>query len=178
MALAACANRLFILAFLLAGTSRCTAGSSGVSLTWNASPDTNVAGYAIYFGTNSGSYMTRIDAGTNMAGLIPSLTPQTKYYFTVTAYNNAGIESAPASEIAFTVPTLLQMIAGKTAAAGVTLGFTAAAGHWYLLQAAPDLRNWTTIWQSSVATQTAWTTYQDVPQGAPLPQKFYRLVVH
>jgi Fibronectin type III domain len=176
------ARLIFLLAILQLGTFRCAAATPDAgqvgSLNWDASPDTSVVGYAIYYGTNSGNYTTRIDAGTNTAELIPGLVPGTKYYFIVTAYNAAAVESTPSNEIAITAPTLLQLTMGTTPSAGLTLGFTAVTGHWYELQATPDLQNWTTLWQSSVAAQTSWTTYQDVPQGNIPPQRFYRLIVH
>src|ERR1700750_3075795 len=63
-------------------------GDQSVSLAWNASPDTNVVGYVLYYGTSSGNYTNRIDMGTNTTATIDGLkNPGTNYYFAATAYN-------------------------------------------------------------------------------------------
>jgi hypothetical protein len=58
------------------------------------------------------------------------------------------------------------------------ISFTAFAGHWYDLQASTDLKNWTSIWQTSTAGSTASVSYSDVPAGAPYQKRFYRYVQH
>lgn len=173
-------TRLVFVVLPLLGKFNCTAAPVGMpvaSLSWNASQDPSVAGYAIYYGTNSGSYSMRIDAGTNTTDSITNLTPGTEYYFSVTSYNAAGIESTPSNQIAVTAPTLLQLEMSNPTA-GATLGFIALAGHWYQLQVTSDLKNWSNLWQSAVASQMIWTTYQDNFPGNIAGQRFYRLVIH
>lgn len=70
----------------------------------DGTPLTTLAGYRIYYGTTRGTYPNRVDipnAGITMA-LIERLAPAT-YYFVMTAYDSAGVESAFTAEVAKTV---------------------------------------------------------------------------
>ncbi|MDB6020200.1 MAG: Fibronectin, type domain protein [Pedosphaera sp.] len=173
-------SRVLFFALLLMWVSRCAAVSEkqGVMLGWDASVDSNVVGYAVYSGTNSGTYTTRVDMGTNTTGLVPGLVPGAGYCFVVVAYDANGLESLPSNEILVQAPVPLHMTMGATPSSPVTLHFTVAAGHWHELQATSDLSNWTTLWQTSVAAVNSWVQYQDFPQGAAQSQRFYRLVLH
>jgi fibronectin type 3 domain-containing protein len=61
----------------------------------DGSPLSNLAGYRVYWGQTQGNYSNSVTVGN--AGLsryvVDQLTPAT-WYFTVTALNAAGIESA------------------------------------------------------------------------------------
>ncbi len=83
---------------------RAQAGQS-VSLAWDASPDTNVVGYFLYYGTTSGAYSSKINAGGSTTATVTNLTLGTTYYFAATAYDAAGDESVPSNEISYAVPT-------------------------------------------------------------------------
>ncbi len=75
-----------------------TAGSGSVTLSWNANTD-DTAGYKIYYGASSGSYGAALDAKTATSAIINGLTPSKTYYFTVTAVDPSGNESARAGEV-------------------------------------------------------------------------------
>lgn len=71
-----------------------------VTLAWDASPSADVAGYKVYYGTQSGQYDHWMDAGAagtaDIGGLVEGLT----YYFAVAAYSSAGQESGVSLEAA------------------------------------------------------------------------------
>ena len=85
--------------------------NSGITFSWvaptensNGSALTNLAGYKIHYGTISQDY-TQVVALNN-----PSLNryvldslPSGTYYFAITAYNSAGIESTLSGEISATL---------------------------------------------------------------------------
>lgn len=77
-----------------------------VILNWDASPDTNIAGYKLYYGTNSGSYPQVVSAGLVTQTTVTGLTPGTPYYFAATASDSTGLESDYSNEITFTMPAL------------------------------------------------------------------------
>jgi hypothetical protein len=82
---------------------------SSVVLTWNADSatsdsGTNATGYRLHWGSASGVYTQTQDAGNNLTATVSSLTSGTTYYFVVTAYNSAGVDSSPSNEISYTAP--------------------------------------------------------------------------
>jgi hypothetical protein len=78
--------------------------ASAVTLAWDASPDPDVAGYHLHYGTNgSGSYQVAIDCGNVTTNTVTGLVPGVTYWFVVTAYNTSGLESDPSNEISYTV---------------------------------------------------------------------------
>ena len=79
------------------------AASNSVQLGWDASPDTSVTGYNLYYGTSSRTYAGYKPVSTTSTSLT-NLTPGTTYYFAVTAKNGAGLESSYSSEVTYTEP--------------------------------------------------------------------------
>jgi hypothetical protein len=84
------------------------AADGGVRLRWKNSPDTDTAGYLVYYGTGRDDYfggdaiqgVSPIDAGKQNTILIDGLTNGTLYYFRVAAYDrrNTGGASFHAGE--------------------------------------------------------------------------------
>ena len=78
-----------------------------IILTWDANQEAGVVGYKVYYGTSSGTYTgsganigpSPIDIGNTVSATIAGLDDTKPLYFTVTAYNANGEESAYASEV-------------------------------------------------------------------------------
>jgi hypothetical protein len=151
------------------------AGQS-VSLSWNTNAGAAPAGYALYRGTSTGNYTTRIDVGTNTTVTLTGLKEGQTNFFAVAAYNAARVEGAPSPEIVYLVPGLARLTPPKSGNPA-SISFPAAIGHWYEVQASVNLTTWSTIWQSSSSTSNAWMTFQD-PQSATFSKRFYRVVMH
>jgi hypothetical protein len=75
------------------------ANAANVTLAWDA--ESGVAGYRLHYGTSSGSYTQSSDVGTNTTATVSNLTAGQMYYFVVTAYNSAGLESQPSDQVSF-----------------------------------------------------------------------------
>ncbi len=60
---------------------------------------TDVVGYMIHYGTASGSYSMAIDVGNGTSYTVSNLIDGKTYYFSVTAYNAAGVESELSGEV-------------------------------------------------------------------------------
>ena len=73
---------LMVVLALVLRVDPATAGS--VSLTWNPSPDTNVIGYKIYYGTASQVYTTNLVVGNVTNTTINGLAAGATYYFAAT----------------------------------------------------------------------------------------------
>lgn len=135
-----------------------------LTLTWTASPSTNVLGYRLYYGTNYNQRNFAATVGNVTNATIDRLTSGVDYFLHVTAYDTSG-ESLPSNVVTnFIFPPL--RIEPHTYA------FTASAP------------NRTNLWQVSTNGMT-WTTRATVVTnvGAPLllvlsnnlPQQFVRL---
>ena len=78
-------------------------GQLFVTLEWNASPDSSVAGYFIYYGVESRSYTNKTDVGNTTMATLFGFVPGVTYYFTTTAYNILGLESDYSNEVSYTI---------------------------------------------------------------------------
>ncbi|SRR5581483_8218302 len=153
-------------------------GTQSVSLGWDPTTDHAAAGYKVYYGNASGNYSSRSDVGTNLTATVPGLIPGQTNYFVVTAYNAAGVEGPPSSELSYIVPGKLSTKSmGPGGSKKMQLTFAVASGHSYQVQYTSNFVTWSNLWQSGVCTSNAMMTYQD-PVTNTVARRFYRLVMH
>jgi hypothetical protein len=123
---------IFTAVIFLASLGTCFA--TNVALQWNASADSSVTGYKVYYQADSSSQPFKgtgaingaspIDVQNLTSTTISGLDPSRVYYFAVTAYNASGIES-PYSNIAsipqapFTAPSASSAVKGDVNGDGV-----------------------------------------------------------
>ncbi len=93
---------LFFLCFCFLFGSHAWAQS--VTLEWDPNTEPDLAGYKVYYGTAPRTYGTPITLGKVTTYTVTGLTPGTTYYFAVTAYNTAGLESGFSNEVFATIP--------------------------------------------------------------------------
>lgn len=76
------------------------AHSAAITLAWDPnSPSENIAGYRLYYGTESRNYSSVIDITNGTLKKVNRLAKGNQYYFAVTAYNGAGQESDFSEEL-------------------------------------------------------------------------------
>lgn len=82
-------------------------GVHSVSVTWNASTTSGLAGYNVYRGTASGGPYSRITATptTALQFTDSNVSAGQTYFYVVTALGGNGVESVTSNEIKVTVPT-------------------------------------------------------------------------
>lgn len=87
------------------GTSSPAPTTGTATLTWTApttnvdgSPLNNLAGYRIYYGTQSGNYSNSIVVGIVTTHQITNLARGYTYYFKIRAFNALGVESDLSTE--------------------------------------------------------------------------------
>ncbi len=94
-------------AFAINVSAAVASGTGSLNLNWEAptensdgTPLTDLKGYKIHYGAQSQNYTGEISVEnpTITTYLVNSL-PAGKYFFAVTAYNAAGLESSPSDEI-------------------------------------------------------------------------------
>ena len=89
-----------ILIFLFSTLFAQFSHSAEVTLMWDQNDPMSVTGYYVYYGLESGSYTTKIDAGYDSQYTLFDLDDLTSYYIAVTAYNEFG-ESDFSEEIIY-----------------------------------------------------------------------------
>lgn len=95
-------NPMKILTFSILFSFATLAPAATVSLEWDANVEPELSGYRVHYGTAAGTVTFSMDAGNATTVTIPDLKPGTVYYFTVMAYDAAGLESAPSNEVSTT----------------------------------------------------------------------------
>jgi hypothetical protein len=75
--------------------------SQSVTLTWNPSVNTNVAGYKIYYGAASLTYTNSITVGNVTNTTVTGLADDTTYFFAATTYDSTGAESEFSNEASY-----------------------------------------------------------------------------
>jgi len=119
-------KKLFVRGLFLCGASTLVCqlpvrASQSVTLTWNPTTATNIAGYKIYFGTVSHNYSatntTGLATNTTISGLVEGQT----YYFSASTYDGAGNQSTNSTEVSYVVPgtqlPALSLVTGLTVTA-------------------------------------------------------------
>ena len=86
------------------GSSSTSSSLKSVTLEWNANVEPDLAGYRVYYGSRSGSYVqpkgNGLDSGRVTSYTIAGLPVGVTYYIAITAYDAAGNESGYSSEVA------------------------------------------------------------------------------
>jgi hypothetical protein len=154
-------------------------GVTSLTVMWYKSPDTNVQGYKLYYGTTSQQYTNSIVAGNVTNALAAGITPGVTYYFAVTSYDAAGWESSYSPEISYTVP--LNSPAGTatnaalTSAASTSSGFNfsvnGTAASLYVVVASTNLTYW-----AAVATNASPFVFTD-NNASRYSRRFYKAIL-
>jgi hypothetical protein len=97
-----CLVPLFLLLCTLGVLSLSAANAETVTLAWDPSAGA-VAGYKVYYGTNSGDYKYSVNVGNINSCTISGLTEGTTYYLAATAYNTNNVESSLSKELVHTI---------------------------------------------------------------------------
>jgi hypothetical protein len=111
-----------------------TAMANGLTLEWSPNPESNIAGYKVYYGKASGLLTQMRDTGQATTCVLSDLAPSTTYYFALQAYDNLGLYSALSAQISYTTPPAnsgvvknadsapLPVLGGKVQLGSVNLG--------------------------------------------------------
>ena len=145
--------------FCLAWLTLCgVANAATLTLAWNRSPEPDIAGYVVHWGTQPGVYTSSSNVGNVTTQQVTGLADGTVYYFAVKAYNTAGLMSGYSSEVS-----------GQTSGGAPPVNYTNTSaapagviGADFNGDSRPDL-----IWQNASTWQVVvW--YLGGPQGNSL----------
>jgi hypothetical protein len=98
-------------------------GFAATFLVWNSNPEADLAGYKVYSGTRSRQYTAVVDVGDVTQYELTNLLAGTTNFFSVTAYNAEGLESALSPEVSYApslgnTPPLISNVADRSIASG------------------------------------------------------------
>jgi hypothetical protein len=80
------------------------ASAGSLTLGWDPNTESDIAGYAVAYGTQSGSYSKTIDVGNRTTVEVSGLIDGERYYFVVFAYDRDGEISPPSAEVVGLAP--------------------------------------------------------------------------
>ena len=89
------------------------AAAQQLTLAWDASASSAVAGYRLYYGTNTRSYQFVTNTGLMLTQAVV-LPHRGRWFFAATAYDTNGLESDFSSEVSWESKPAPPVMAGKT----------------------------------------------------------------
>ena len=99
------AAHVTVVGMALAAVTPSVVRGADITVSWDhPSPSSAVAGYNLYYGTQSQNYTAMLDAGTNTIATVSNLSVGTAYYFAATSYSSGGLESGFSTEASYVVP--------------------------------------------------------------------------
>ena len=85
-----------------------TLAANTASLSWDAVTHPSLAGYRVYYGTASGTYLQAAGLGLNVGNvttfMVTGLASGTRYFFAVTAFDSSSNESGYSNEVFKDIP--------------------------------------------------------------------------
>jgi hypothetical protein len=85
--------------------SSAAALSAQVTLAWDPNTETDLEGYKLYYGFESGNYLYSVDVSNQTSHTISDLEPNRVHYFAATAYDTDNNESGFSDEITYLTPS-------------------------------------------------------------------------
>lgn len=98
---------LYALLLCVAGVPDASAGN--LTLQWDPSPDSSVAGYTVFVGTEPGKYSTTFNVGNQLQFVFRDAQPGRAYYFAVAAYTSGNTAGPLSAEVSGQVDASLQL---------------------------------------------------------------------
>jgi hypothetical protein len=123
-----CPTSVMVAVYCLVHFVFTAAADQSLTLKWDASPDSDISGYRLYYGEISGSSTNQLSAGNNTSATV-SLLSGRSYFAYVTAVNRDGQESRPSNLLTYAPqsgPTL-PLIPDQLVTEGATLAVSVTA---------------------------------------------------
>jgi hypothetical protein len=168
-------NGKLILALLVFA---CSGYAADVRLVWDPPAEAGAAGYKLYRGTASHGYDSVTDVGNATSFTVTGLAAGT-YYFAVTAYDAARVESGYSNEVVFQVAggDTAPPVISSVSVSGITS--SAAAISWTTNEPATSQVDYgaTTAYGFSAAVDGALPTSHSIALSGLLPDALYHFRV-
>jgi hypothetical protein len=169
--------RSLLLFVSLIGLAHEAFGSAAYPLTlqWQNSADSNVTGYALYYGVNGGPTTNRLDVGAVSIASVKNLIASSTYSFYVVAYDADKNESLPSNLLEFTASVMSSVRLSQPTAGTMNVSFYVAPGSACHVEYTDSLNPpvWNTL-ISTVAGSNGLVTVTDPVSSTG--SRFYRAV--
>jgi hypothetical protein len=137
-----------------------------VTLIWQASPGSDIAGYCVYCGLASGQYGTKVTVTNGTSATISGLAEGSTYFFVVTAFNTVGLESPPSNEVAYLVPGVvlkIQKVQVNGYPNAFTITSTGATPPRWALESSQDFKTWRTVTRGTNSAVNVTVANTNIP---------------
>ena len=170
--------KILLLAVSLTGLSYQTfaAPACVVTIRWDASPDPDVAGYAVYYGVDGAPLTNRLDVATSTAATVKNLVAASTYSFYVVAYYSDAVESDPSNFLLYTAPAISSIHLNQLSDGTMGISFHVAPGAACHVEYTDNLSspNWTLL-TTSLGDANGLVTFSDPISSTG--SRFYRAVI-
>ncbi len=78
--------------------------STSLQISWNPNTESDLSGYKIYYGNESGAYTSYVNVRNNTSVVVDGFFEGRTYYLAVTAYDYSGNESGYSPEVSVYIP--------------------------------------------------------------------------
>ncbi|MES2438001.1 MAG: choice-of-anchor D domain-containing protein [Verrucomicrobiota bacterium] len=95
--------RLFLIGLAVAGISQAADSTGSVTLAWDANPESDIAGYRVFYGITGGALDQSLVVGPATEVVLTGLEVGVTYYCAVQAFNTESVASPLSDEISFTL---------------------------------------------------------------------------
>jgi hypothetical protein len=157
-------------------TEAASLGATPCTLAWTRSQDTNVTGYALYYGIVGSGTTNRVNVGNTNRITLYNLSASSNSFFYAVSCNASGLESPPSTAISYT-PQALSTLKLTVSTGSVSVKFQAATNATCHIEYTPTLNpaQWQTL-GNATADASGNVIISDPLTGNPAT-RFYRAVV-
>jgi len=149
--------------FVVAGLLGTASALQAATVQWNPNPESDIAGYKLSYGTQTGVYTTSIDTG-NVTTWNVTLTPGTRYFFVLQAYNTGGLYSPYSAEVVYDAPPAPTLTSLSPSSGPVATVVTITGNNFGATKGTS-----TVLFNGTVAAPTSWSATSivvPIPAGA------------
>ena len=145
---------------VVAGLLGTASALQAATVQWNPNPESDIAGYKLSYGTQTGVYTTSVDTG-NVTTWNLTLTPGTRYFVVLQAYNTGGLYSPYSAEVIYDAPPAPTLTSLSPSSGPVATAVTISGSNFGSTKGTS-----TVTFNGITATPTTWSTTSIV---APVP---------
>jgi hypothetical protein len=168
---------LFVLGGSAAFTHQSFAGPAcPCTLAWEPSPDSEIAGYALYYSVSGSLVTNRVDVGQATSATMKNLTAFSTYYFYVVAYDANQVESGPSNLLPYTAPVVSLLQVSQPSGGAMSFSFHVPARAACHVEYTDTLTppSWKVLTTATADANGLVTVSDPVVSGAG---RFYRAVI-